>query len=311
MGFEDNVRATLLYFDLFDHPLSRDELYTFFPERMESAQFDSLLSRITERTGSDRLLRGRQAIRVCDGFIHLRNDNEVVKVRKHRERKARRMLRATKIVGRFLGHFPFVRGVFLSGSLSKGVNDGTADIDLFIIVSEERLWICRSIITVFKKVFLFNGKKFLCPNYFVTDRHLEIPERNIFTATELITLRPLFNERKLIELLQANRWVLEFFPNFRIQHPAAIRRPSKIQQLLELPMSDGRISKWDNKLMHYYKGVWGRRYPAYSDSQRDFQFRTTPYASKVHPNDYQTKVLEAYENRLEEEKLKRLVEIDD
>jgi len=297
MNFTDNIRATLLYFDIFDYPLSREELYTFFPEKFDVNEFNKKLLQLD--------------IQPTDGLYHLRNNDEVVAIRKGREQKAKLMLLATKIVAKLLRYFPFVRGAFLSGSLSKGVNDGDADIDLFIITAEQRLWICRSFLIAFKKLFLLNNKKFLCPNYFVTEHHLEIPEKNIFTATELITLRPLFNERKLHELLDANRWLQNFFPNFRIDQFGERPKNSSLQKLLELPMRDGYTSNWDARLMYYFKGVWKKKYPEYNPEEREFQFRSNPFASKMHPNDFQTKVIYEYEKRLRGENLKRLIEIDD
>lgn len=297
MKFRDNVRATLLYFDLFDHPLTSEELYTFFPEKMGIDEFNKKLLQLD--------------IKSSDGLYHVRNSDEVVVTRKGREKKAKTMLRATRIVAKLLKYFPFVRGAFLSGSLSKGVNDGDADIDLFIVTAEQRLWVCRSFLIAFKKIFLLNNKKFLCPNYFVTERHLEIPEKNIFTATELITLRPLFNEKGLHDLLEANRWILNFFPNFQIDPFNDRPKNAPLQKLLELPMSDGYTANWDARLMYYFKGVWEKRYPEYSQAEREFQFRSTPFSSKMHPNTFQWKVLNEYEDRLREEKLERLTKFDD
>ncbi len=296
MSFSDNARATLLYFDLFDHPLSREEMFTFFPERLDDTEFNRMLS--------------QQDIRNVDGLFHIRKNDEVVAIRKSREMRAKTMLRASRIVGRFLRYFPFVRAAFLSGSLSKGVADGDADVDLFIISAEERLWICRSFLIAFKRLFLLNNKKFLCPNYFLTEHHLEIPEKNIFTATELITLRPLFNGKKLYDILQANQWVSKFYPNFQVDRAGTKGVSSPVQKLFELPMSDGYTANWDARLMHYFKRVWEKRYPEYTPSEREFLFRSTPYSSKVHPHDFQAKVLSAYEKRLQEEKLERLIKID-
>jgi hypothetical protein len=297
MKFKDNVRATLLYFDLFDHPLCREELYAFFPEKMDVEEFNERLEQLD--------------VKSTNGLYHLRCNDEVVSTRQKREKKARTMLRATRVVAGVLRYFPFIRGAFLSGSLSKGVNDGGADIDLFIVTAEERLWVCRSFLIGFKKIFLLDNKKFLCPNYFVTEHHLEIPEKNIFTATELVTLRPLINEKKLRDLLGANRWVLNFFPNFRIDQSAEKNKRSPIQKLIELPMSDGYTAKWDARLMYYFKGIWEKKYPEYTREEREFQFRSTPFSSKMHPNDFQSKVMREYAARLRKENLKRLIEIDD
>lgn len=267
------------------------------PEKMSFADFTQLLH--------------QSGCRSSEGYFYLRETGEVVSIRLTRQRKAAKMLAASVLVGKLIRICPFVRGVFLSGSLSKGVNDGDADVDLFIVSAEHRLWICRSILTAFKKSFLLNSKKFLCPNYFVTESHLEIPERNIFTATELTTLRPLYNTPMLKRLLGANlEWVLDFYPNYEFDFQEQSVRRSLVQRVLEVPMSDGYTEKLDDRLMDFYRRNWRHRYPGYSDEQRDFLFRTTPYASKVHPNDYQTMILGEYERRLSAEGLVRVTRLD-
>lgn len=297
MDFRQNLRATLLYFDLFDYPLTEEELFRFMPEKMPFPDFTPLLH--------------RSGLRSSNGYFHLRENPDLVLIRQTRQRRAERMLAASALVGRLVKICPFVRGVFLSGSLSKGVNDGSADVDLFIVSSEHRLWICRSILTLFKKSFLLNKKKFLCPNYFVTENHLEIPERNVFTATELITLKPLYNPPMLRRLIEVNRrWILEFFPNFELKYQTQAGHRSLLQRVLELPMNDGYTERLDTRLMDFYRKSWKHRYPGYTDEERDFLFRTTPYASKVHPNDYQTKILGEYEKRLSAEGLTRLTRLN-
>ncbi len=296
MDFSSHVRATLLYFDLFEYPLTAAELFRFMPVRLD---LDDFMQRLNEAK-----------IKSSNGFYQLDSHIDLSLIRQRREKKAKAMLASAKIVGAIIRHFPFVRGAFLSGSLSKGVNEGDADIDLFLVTAEQRLWVCRSMLTMFKKLFLLNTKKFLCPNYFVTETHLEIPEKNIFTATEVVTLKPLFNEAMLSKFIQANHWISEFYPNFKHDLSRPSVHPSIIQKAFELPMSDGYTEGLDRKLMAYYRLVWKKRYPGFTDSEREFLFRTTPYSSKVHPKDYQTKVLSAYEERLERENLRRLTRLD-
>ena len=94
---------------------------------------------------------------------------------------------------RSIKRFPFVRAVFLSGELSKNISSDDGDIDFMIVTEKNRLWICRTLLTFFKKIFLFNQKKYLCINYFVDEEHLHLPKKNIFTATEIAHVKPLFN----------------------------------------------------------------------------------------------------------------------
>ena len=84
--------------------------------------------------------------------------------------------------------FPFVRGVFLSGSISKGFMSESDDIDYFIITAPGRLWLTRTLLILFKKIFLFNSFRNFCLNYFIDSENLYIPEHNRYTATEIVFL---------------------------------------------------------------------------------------------------------------------------
>ena len=299
MDFLQNVRATLIYFDIFEHPLTESELHRFFPEPITDSEM--------------RINLAKHKIRSKDGYYHVRSDDWIVELRKERERKARLMLLASRLVGSVIGQFPFVKAVFLSGSLSKGVNNGDADLDLFLVSKENRLWICRSIITCFKKFLLLNKKRFLCPNYILAEDHLEIPEKNIFTATELVTLRPLYlSDGSLGSRLYAcNSWVESFYPNCKgLINMSMMPWPVGKYKAGRSPRN-GYLSALDLRLMMYYRKVWRKRYPQFSNAQLDFLFRTTRYASKVHPNDFQTRILNEYESRLRKENLHRLTRLDD
>src|SRR6185436_3436265 len=67
----------------------------------------------------------------------------------------------------------------------------------------------------FKKVFFLNSHKHFCINYFVTEDNLEIPDRNVFTATELISVIPTYNYQLYSRFMNDNQWVKNFFPNTR------------------------------------------------------------------------------------------------
>lgn len=290
------IRSTLLYFDMFEYPLDETELFRFMPSRLKLEDFKQRLH--------------EAGFPSSNGFYQLDSQGDLSLVRIKRQKKARAMIEAAMVVGAFIRFFPFVRAAFLSGSLSKGVNDGTADVDLFLVSADERIWICRSVLTAFKRTLLFNSKKFLCPNYIVAETHLEIPDKNIFTATELATLKPLYNREMLRKLISENKWVYDFYPNLEGRAITTPPRRSIIQKAIELPMSDGYAGAIDKKLAGYYGRMWKRRYPGLRTDQYELLFRSTPIASKVHPRDYQTKVLHLYEARLALENLSRLTRID-
>ena len=92
--------------------------------------------------------------------------------------------------------------------------DEKSDLDFFIITAPKRLWIARTLLVMYKRFFLFNSHKYFCVNYFVDEDHLEIEEKNLFTATELATVIPLYGQVHYTNLLKANPWLKRFFPNY-------------------------------------------------------------------------------------------------
>ena len=155
---EEAVLQALAYFEVFSYPLTQEEVFDFCAEasatRREVAetlmhlvaqgrifQFGSFFQAKDEATWAAQRL---QCNRLADDFLP----------------KARRM-------ARFIGQFPFVRGVFVSGSLSKHCMRPESDVDFFIITEPGRLWLARTLLVVFKKIFLLNSHKYFCVNYFV------------------------------------------------------------------------------------------------------------------------------------------------
>ncbi|MEZ5195381.1 MAG: hypothetical protein R2764_02960 [Bacteroidales bacterium] len=96
------------------------------------------------------------------------------------------MLKAKRF-STFISNFPYVRGISLSGSLSKGYIGDDPDIDYFIITKENRLWLSCTMLIAFKKIFLFNSCKYFCVNYFIDTNNLEIEEK---TFLRLLSCQP-------------------------------------------------------------------------------------------------------------------------
>jgi predicted nucleotidyltransferase len=122
--------------------------------------------------------------------------------------------------------FPYVRGIGISGSLSKNFADENSDIDLFIITKKNRLWIARTLMHLFKKLtFLVNKQHYYCMNYYIDEQQLEIVEKNIYTAIEVVTLIPLQGDGAFASFYSANAWTKDYLPNKVMRISSA--KPSK------------------------------------------------------------------------------------
>ncbi len=208
--FEQNILRVLLYFSIFDHPLTVDEVYYFLPSNSVTV---ADVRRALESNSLQSLVGS------CNGYFFLRSTTEAcIAVRRQKETRARERIRTAAAVAHFIRMFPFVRAVMLSGELSKGVASEKSDIDFVIVTKARRLWICRSLLILFKKVFLLNSKKYFCLNHFIAEDYLEVELRNIYSATELATLKPLVDPQRYADYMRANGWIKSFFPNWSMEH---------------------------------------------------------------------------------------------
>ena len=70
----------------------------------------------------------------------------------------------------------------------------------------------RTIMHLFKKfTFLAGRQHWFCMNYYVDEDGLEIKEKNIYTAVELVTVMPMRGDTIFKDLISANKWTQRFF----------------------------------------------------------------------------------------------------
>ena len=215
---------------------------------------------------------------------------------------AERLMPLARAKSALISRFPFVRAVMASGSLSKGYMDEKSDLDFFIVTAPGRLWIARTLLVTYKRVFLFNSHKHFFVNYFVDEVHPLIEEQNLFTATELATVIPLQGGSHYLHLLSKNTWLTDFFPNFTpLPTDLAGKGGPKLFQ---------RYVEWlidlfpPDKLEHYFRkmtlGRWTKLYRKdYSENDFQVAFKSKEYASKNHPRNYQKKVMELYQSKID------------
>ena len=287
------ILRTLLYYDIWQYPLTARQLHAFLPS--DTKCFEEFTERLTTEGPGDN-------VRTSEGFYYVKSrDSSIVKQRKERERHARRLWIGARLGMHIIKRCPFVRGILVSGDLSKNAATSKSDVDFFILTEPNRLWIARTLLILFKKVFLFNSKKFFCLNYFAAADHLLLQEHNIYTATEVAHLKPLFGSGLFAEYLSANAWITEFFPNFQPDasfFPRTNNRRSLLQRLLEVLSLPFPLDRLDDYLLHRMRAVWAKRYPEYDEETRDRIFRSTKHESRAYGGNFEDKVLTLYEQKL-------------
>ncbi|MEX0986736.1 MAG: hypothetical protein WD052_04600, partial [Bacteroidales bacterium] len=193
-----------------------------------------------------------------NGFYCLGDNPGIVQRRMDGSLRAKNRLKTAIRYSRIISRFPFVRGVFLSGSISKGFMAENDDIDYFIISAPGRLWLSRTLLTVFKKVFLFNSYRNFCLNYFITAHQLEIKERHLYDATEIVFLIPIYNRELYEEFLGKNSWVKNYFPTFRQSEEYTSDGTPWLKQLAEWLLNKTLANSLE-KLIHNYSVQYIRK----------------------------------------------------
>lgn len=232
---ERNIVDTLLYFDIFDHPLKFDELTSF--AYTNGSKFRNAVES----------LQKKKIITQKDGYLFLPGKDWTVEKRKKERKRVRRYFRIARLITSLIAIFPFVRGVFISGSLSKLRAGKQSDIDYFIITAPGRLWVARTFLVLFKKIFLFNSYRFFCLNYFVDTKSLEITKKNRYVATEIATLIPIYNYPLFRDFISANKWIKEYFPTIDPHNDKLVVKSIRwLQKIFELPLRNGMGDKLDD-----------------------------------------------------------------
>src|SRR5688572_22112099 len=164
---EISILRVLAYFDIFHYPLTKNEISQFLGKPFPEKDFGDILQQMV----------ARETIFQYNDFYSLHNNPLLAPRRREGNLRAQKLLPKAFKIGRFLFHFPYVRAVCISGSLSKNFADEKADIDFFIITKANRLWLARTIMHLFKKLtFLTGHQHYFCMNYYIDEEALLIKE---------------------------------------------------------------------------------------------------------------------------------------
>lgn len=290
-----NIVKALVYFDLFNYPLKPDEVYcNLQTNHVTRAEVARELQELTEA----------KVLFQSGEYFSLQPNGDLISRRITGNKKAEEYMRIAERRARLIYQFPFVRAVMISGSLSKDYADEQTDIDFFIITAPRRLWVARTLLVLFKRIFLLNSHKFFCVNYFIDEEHLEIEEKNLFTATELSTLLPMHGFELYRRFVGCNAWVREILPNAQekttnggLGHDTNNRLKGSLEYVL-----DSSIGSWlEKKFMSLTQLRWRRRYErTLSPDDFEIAFKSKGYVSKNHPDNFQRKVLDRYQQKLAE-----------
>ena len=239
--------SAVIYGDIFDCAVTLKEICKYSRSALDSRKLDKLLDGFVV-----------QGI-ICqhDKFYYLPGRRELALERSKHMRRAERLKRRARRVARWLRHLPFIRGIYLTGSVAAGCAGPDADIDLLIVVREGRLGFVFMQLGPLSRIV---SRRMFCPNYYICEQHLAIDHHSHYVARELVQAEPLVSDNN--PLIAANTWASRQLPNCSPHQGSDACPPgSRLQTILEFPfrgwLGDAldAVSRWvaRRRLVQHYR----------------------------------------------------------
>lgn len=297
----------VVYAGLFEYPLTPAQLRETLIGA--TARDDDV---VAWYRASERL---QEAVEYGGGYFFPRGRRDLIAQRARREEVSRRLLDELSRPLALVVRMPFVRMVALSGSLAHLNAEADADLDLFVVTRARRVWMVA--LTTVLLTRLLGWRRRLCLNYIVSERAMWVAPADLFSANQIVHLRPVTGEAVYRRFLEANRFVTRFYPNFSPRPlvglgpsieaavrgrangacPAAARAAETMGRLVERVL-DWTIAPLAEPVCRWsYRAYLLRR--AHTWTSRE-QVRLEPECLKLHTSSHRREVMERFERALAE-----------
>ncbi len=239
---EGAILDALAYADIFQYPMTPDEIHRYLiGVKASLPEVGAALDNMETQQG---IIECRDGLYTLPGRAHL------VAIRHRRRQAAARLWPQAIHYGGLISHLPFVRMVAVTGSLAMNNGEPPADVDYLIVTRPGRLWLARAMVILLVRWAAARGCV-LCPNYFLSETALALPERDLFTAHELVQMVPLSGFAVYAAMRRLNGWMAGYLPNALEPWWTGIDtgvKPPILQRLGELILRApifNRLERWE------------------------------------------------------------------
>jgi len=276
------VLRSVIYASLFDYPLTLAQLHASLVGVRADA--DTIAGWWRD---SDLL---QSTVEHRDGCYFPAGRDDLIDTRSRREAVSRTLLDRDRRLLSLVAGMPFVRMVALSGSLAHLNAEGSADLDLFVITAPKRVWSVTLAVLVISK--LLGWRKRLCLNYVVSERAMEIQPADLFSANQIIHLRPITGHDVFARFVKMNGFVRDFYPNFELPEVRRTPQAPSRKSLIERALSLGVAPVIERAARALYGWHLRRRAATWQSSD---QVRLEAECLKLHTTSHRATTLARYE----------------
>lgn len=222
----NSILATLSYYGLFEMPLTLFEIYKYF---INPGRLMKLSEGVGEVTLDGIAYELEHLVKI--GLVHEYNGMYAItsepdrwfERRIEREKIAAQKWKKLLRLGRWFQIVPYVRAMFVSGSLALSHAGPKSDFDVLVVAASGRLYTCRILLSLAASLLgarrtkddVVAPDKF-CFNHYITDTHLHIEYQSLYNAQTYINMRPIFAQGDIIaSFYHQNQWLNSFVYTFR------------------------------------------------------------------------------------------------
>lgn len=216
MLVDETVLKTISFFDLFDYPPTRTEIWKYLVgEKMSLSETDTIIGAL--------ITSGR--LQEKNGLIFFPGREKIILLRPARYRHSCRKWRRARRWARILSGLPGALLVGIGNTLSYNNAKDESDIDFFIIVRRGCLWRTRIFAAGLAACLRLrpgpgNSRDKLCLSFFIADDNLNLEKYSIPKITDIylafwigqmlpLCAKPGIYEKFILE----NNWIKKILPN--------------------------------------------------------------------------------------------------
>lgn len=210
------IIATLVYYDIFSYPLTEFEIWKYLMVSPKSSRDVSLLD-ISIALNDEEI---KKQVSKKYGFYFLSGREDIVDLRLARKKITIEKWNYIQKFFSLLSIVPWVRGVFVSGSLAMENSRDDSDIDVLVVTKFGRIWTARTFMTLATALlgvrrYGNKTKDRICLNHYITDQSLRITFESLYNAQSYKHLVNVYREDQEIfsRFQQENQWLDSYLIN--------------------------------------------------------------------------------------------------
>jgi hypothetical protein len=251
-----NIVFTLAYFEAMNYPLTLFELWRHMFQITKKRQrytFCEVKDAVEEKQLSAKITKK-------DGMLFLNGGERLVKERSVANKFSISKLKKLKLYAKIFAIVPYVRGVFLTGTLSMKNAKQNSDWDVLMVLAKNRIWLGRFFLAVTlqligKRRHGNKVKERFCLNHYITENGLILEEHNEFSANFVSNSMPILGGAIYKKFLQMNEfWIQTIKPNYKkeeisendVETVEHLGTKQKIQATVEAILEKSGIAKLAN-----------------------------------------------------------------